>query len=129
MQSGTRVEKKSCVFLRKQLEVILKFRLSRDSKSDKLDHFEVNIWLIVFRKNSLFSKGSKEILFKPVPECIHLVGQFGTSKLMTRFQLILPVHSQNVTKNLTAHRMHVAGPQINQIYRQTNSFQNMYGML
>ena len=41
-------------------------------------------------------------------------------------QLILPVH---VTKNLTAHRMHVAGPQLNQIYRQTNSFQNMYGML
>ena len=44
-------------------------------------------------------------------------------------QLILPVHSQNVTKNLTAHRMHVAGPQIYQINHQTNSFQNMYGML
>ena len=29
----------------------------------------------------------------------------------TRFQLILPVHYQNVTKNLTGHRMHVAGPQ------------------
>ena len=44
-------------------------------------------------------------------------------------QLILPLHSQNVTKNLTAHRMHVASPQIYQINHQTNSFQNMYGML
>ena len=26
----------------------------------------------------------------------------------TRFQLILPLHSHNVTKNLTGHRMHVA---------------------
>ena len=31
---------------------------------------------------------------------------------MTRFQLILPVDSHKVTKNLTGHRMHVAGPQI-----------------
>ena len=30
----------------------------------------------------------------------------------TRFQLILPVHSHNVTKNLTGHRMHVQDPQI-----------------
>ena len=48
---------------------------------------------------------------------------------MTRFQLILPVDSQNVTKNLTGHRMHVAGPQICQINRWNKSFQNMYGML
>ena len=48
---------------------------------------------------------------------------------MTRFQLILPVHSQNVTKNLTGHRMHVAGPQIYQINRQTNGFQNMCDVL
>ena len=48
---------------------------------------------------------------------------------MTRFQLILPIQSQNVTKNRTDHRMHVEGPQIYQINRQTNSFQNMYDML
>ena len=47
---------------------------------------------------------------------------------MTRFQLILPVDSQNVTKNRTDHRMQVAGPQICQINRWNNSFQNMYGM-
>ena len=47
----------------------------------------------------------------------------------TRFQLILPVDSQNVTNNLTDHRMHVAGPQIYQINRQNNNFQNMYAML
>ena len=47
---------------------------------------------------------------------------------MTRFQLILPVPDHNVTKNLTGHRMHVEGPQIYQINRQTNSFQNMYDM-
>ena len=45
---------------------------------------------------------------------------------MTRFQLILPVHSHNVTKNLTGHRRHVEGPQIYQINQQTNSFQNMW---
>ena len=28
----------------------------------------------------------------------------------TRFQLILPVANHNVTKNLTGHRLHVAGP-------------------
>ena len=28
----------------------------------------------------------------------------------TRFQLILPVDSHNVTKNLTGHRMHIEGP-------------------
>ena len=50
-------------------------------------------------------------------------------KNMTRFQLILPVVSQNVKKNLTGHRMHVAGPQIYHINRHTNSFQNMYGIL
>ena len=33
----------------------------------------------------------------------------------TRFQLILPVANHNVTKNLTGHRMHVAGPQIYQM--------------
>ena len=47
---------------------------------------------------------------------------------MKRFRLILPVDSQNVTKNLTGHRMHVAGPQIYQINRWNNSFQSMYGM-
>ena len=50
-------------------------------------------------------------------------------KNMTRFQLILPVDSQNVTKNLTGHRMHVVGPHINQIKPQNNSFHNIYGML
>ena len=48
--------------------------------------------------------------------------------LKTRFQLILPVDSDNVTKNRTDHRMHVEGPQICQINRWNNSFQNMYGM-
>ena len=48
---------------------------------------------------------------------------------MTRFQLILPVDSHNVTKNRTGHRMHVEGPQICQINRWNNSFQNMYDML
>ena len=43
-------------------------------------------------------------------------------------KLILPVQSQNVTKNRTDHRMHVEGPQICQINRWNNSFQNMYGM-
>ena len=59
-------------------------------------------------------------------EAVHTLSAWLFS--MTRFQLILPVHSQNVTKNLTGHRMHVAGPQIYQINRQTNSFQNIYGM-
>ena len=45
---------------------------------------------------------------------------------MTRCQLIPPVDFQNVTKNLTGHRMHVAGPQICQNNRWNNSFQNMY---
>ena len=48
---------------------------------------------------------------------------------MTRFQLILPVADHNVMKNLTGKRMHVEGPQIFQINRQTNSFQNMCDML
>ena len=47
---------------------------------------------------------------------------------MAWFQLILPVQCQNVTKNRTDHRMHVEGPQICQINRWNNSFQNMYGM-
>ena len=47
---------------------------------------------------------------------------------MTRFQLILLVQSQNVTKNQTDHRMHVQGIQICQIYGWNNSFQNMYSM-
>ena len=47
----------------------------------------------------------------------------------TRFQLILPVDSQNLTKNQTGNRMHVKGPQICQINRWNNSIQNMYGML
>ena len=38
----------------------------------------------------------------------------------TRFQLILSVDSHNVTKNLTGHRMHVEGPQVYQMNRQTN---------
>ena len=33
-------------------------------------------------------------------------------KLMTRFQLILPADSQNVTNNRTVHRMHIEGPKI-----------------
>ena len=45
---------------------------------------------------------------------------------MTRFLIMLPAHSQNIEKNLSGH---VAGPQICQINHQTNSFQNMYGML
>ena len=48
---------------------------------------------------------------------------------MTRFQLIQPVDSHNVTKNLTGHRMLVAGPQICQINRWKNSFQSIYGIL
>ena len=48
---------------------------------------------------------------------------------MTRFQLILPVDSQNVTKKRTGHRMHVEGPQTCQINHWNNSFQNYYGML
>ena len=47
---------------------------------------------------------------------------------MTRFQLILPVANHNVTKNLTGHRMQVAGTQIYQVNRQINGFQNMYSM-
>ena len=43
-------------------------------------------------------------------------------------QLILPVQSQNVTKNRTDHRMHVEGPQICQIIHWNNSFQNIYGI-
>ena len=45
--------------------------------------------------------------------------------IMTRFQLILPVDSQNVTKNRTDHGMDVEGPQI---YRWNNSLQNINGM-
>ena len=47
---------------------------------------------------------------------------------MTRFPLIIPVHFQNVTKNSTGHMMHIVGPQIYQINRQNNNFQNMYAM-
>ena len=47
----------------------------------------------------------------------------------TRFQLILPVHSHDVTKNLTGHRMNVEGTQIYYMNRQINSFQNMCEML
>ena len=35
--------------------------------------------------------------------------------LMTRFHLMLPVDSKNVTKNRTDHWMHMEGPQIYQI--------------
>ena len=44
---------------------------------------------------------------------------------MTRFQLILPIDSQNITKNRTDHRMRVEGPQICQINRWNNNYQNM----
>ena len=47
---------------------------------------------------------------------------------MTGFQLILPIDSQNITKNRTDHRMHVEGPQICQINRWNNNYQNMNGM-
>ena len=43
----------------------------------------------------------------------------------TRFQLILPAQSQNVTQNRTDHRMHIMGIQICQINGWNNSFQNM----
>ena len=46
----------------------------------------------------------------------------------TRFQLILPVQSQNVTQNQADHRMHIMGIQICQINGWNNSFQNMYSM-
>ena len=45
-----------------------------------------------------------------------------------KFQLILPVDSQNVTKNKTDRVMHVEVPQICQINHWNNSFQNIYGM-
>ena len=48
--------------------------------------------------------------------------------VMTRFQLILTVQSQNVTKKRTDHRMHIEGIQICHINRWNNCFQNMYGM-
>ena len=75
---------------------------------------------------------SSQVLKKSIPTCADtatflLLNQFYLC--MTRFQLILPVDYQNVTKNGTGHRMHVAGPQIYQINRQTNSFQNMCDML
>ena len=44
---------------------------------------------------------------------------------MTRFQLILPVDTQNVTKNHTGRRMRVEGPQMDQINCWNSSFQNM----
>ena len=34
---------------------------------------------------------------------------------MTRFQIVVPLLSHDVTKNLSGHRMHVVGPQIPQI--------------
>ena len=49
--------------------------------------------------------------------------------LKTRFQLILTVQNHYVTKNLTDHRMHIEGPQLHQMNRQINSFQNMCDML
>ena len=49
--------------------------------------------------------------------------------ITARIQLILLVANHNVTKNLTGHRMHVEGPQIYQMNRQTNSFLNMCDML
>ena len=49
--------------------------------------------------------------------------------LKTWFQLILPVPNHNVTKNLRGHSMHIEGPQIYQMNRQNNSFQNMGDML
>ena len=41
--------------------------------------------------------------------------KFNRDLVTTRFRLILPVHSHNVTKNLTGHRMHVEGPKIRPI--------------
>ena len=49
--------------------------------------------------------------------------------LMTGFQLILPVPNHNVTKDLMSHRMHVEDPQLYQMNRQINSFQNICDML
>ena len=48
---------------------------------------------------------------------------------MVRFQLILLFPDHDVTNNLTGHKMHVKGPQIYQMNRQTNSFQNVYYVL
>ena len=45
---------------------------------------------------------------------------------MTRGQLMMQVPNHNVTKN---HRMHVEGPQIYEMNRQTNNFQNICTML
>ena len=44
----------------------------------------------------------------------------------TRFQLMVLLLSIDVTKNLTGHSMHIVGPQLSQINRYTNSFQEMY---
>ena len=41
-----------------------------------------------------------------------------------KISLILPVVDHNITKNLKGHRMHVEGPQIYQMNRHINSFQN-----
>ena len=74
----------------------------------------VNVHLLVFL-NTLFAGGKRKPLI--------------CRMLKTWFQLILPVPNHNVTKNLTDHRMHVECPQMYQMNRQINSFQNVCDML
>ena len=59
---------------------------------------------------------ASRLIRKPVKPTISPQGR-GFPSLTTRFQLVLPVDSQNVTKNLMGHRMRAAGPQICQINR------------
>ena len=97
-------------------------------KSDQKHSFQ-NLANTVYRRAKKIVQFSSTGKLLYYIRCVHSVKNHQNSKYRTtRFQLILPVQSQNVTKNRTEHRMHVEGIQICQINRWNNSFQNMYGM-
>ena len=77
-----------------------------------------------------FKSGSYDYSFKVQKTPKENVSNYTKSNLpihllKKRFQLILPVANHNVKKNLTGHRMHVEGPQIYQMNRHMDSYQNM----
>ena len=75
------------------------------------------IFLVTFEGCSAFTTLHHIMPFRRIAwaTILQLYSVLALNSDKTRFQLILPVHSQNVTKNLTGHRMHVAGPQTYQI--------------
>ena len=88
-----------------------------------LDHLAENMKGNKNKQNKRKLPASNQMSFWSIGS--HLLCFSMPSCRMTRFKLILPVRNHDVTKNLAGHRMHVEGPQICQMNRQINSFQNM----